>query len=169
MNTTSLRSHLSQLGARHRARKVLLAFTVFLVLSLPLIALGDAAPHSLNSPLNSHINSMMAESPVSAYTAGVMAYMLLVGFLVTVLLGGAFAVLNLGLLSKRREDQTGNRDPSDIGILKHPDEQTRSVLPAQEGEIEDLAVTAETRERAAEGVALLTEDRMFSEGENKAA
>jgi hypothetical protein len=143
----------------NRTLKILLALALFIILSVPLIALGDAMPHS--------VNSMMAESPVTPYTAGVMLYMLLVGFLVTFLLGGAFAVLNLGLMSKRAEDQgLGHRDPSDVAILQG--QHSHQVLPAEEGEIEDPNTRLETRREWAEGAVLVTEDHMFYE-EQKAA
>ncbi len=108
------------------------------------------------------VNSMMADSPVSSYTAGVMLYMLLVGFLVTFLLGGAFAVLNLGLMSKRAEDSgLGHWDPSDVGILN--DHSSNQILPAEEGEIEEPYARVEIRREWAEGAMLVTEDHMFHE------
>jgi hypothetical protein len=113
------------------------------------------------------VNSMMADSPVTSYTAGVMLYMLLVGFLVTFLLGGAFAVLNLGLMSKRAEDSgLGHRDPSDVALL--PEYRPHQVLPAEEGEVEDPKTRSETRREWAEGAVLVTEDHMFYE-EKRAA
>jgi hypothetical protein len=63
-------------------------------------------------------NSMMAASPFTDYTAGVVVYVLLVGLLVTVLLIGGMLVLNLGLMSKRDTDRVGTRNPSDVEILK---------------------------------------------------
>jgi hypothetical protein len=63
--------------------------------------------------------SMMAESPFTNYTAGVVAYVLATGFLVALLLIGGLLILNLGLLSKRKEDRVGGRTPSDVGILQH--------------------------------------------------
>lgn len=79
---------------------------------------------------------MMAASPFTDFTMGAIAYVLMIGILVAVLLGGGMMVLNLGLLSKRAEDHTGGRNPSDVGILKGsvwPPEPDRSpVLPAQE-------------------------------------
>jgi hypothetical protein len=137
-----------------KAVKVLIAFAVFLILSIPLIALGDPMPHSANS--------MMAESPVTSYTAGVMLYMLLVGFLVTFLLGGAFAVLSVGLMSRRNEpDKLGHWDPSDIAFLQQHN--IRQILPAEEGEFEDPDSQLEKRREWAQGAVLVTEEGMFQE------
>jgi len=60
-----------------------------------------------------------AGSPFTDYTAGVVVYVLLTAFLVTVLIGGGILVLNLGLLSKRRSDRIGGRNPSDVSVLKN--------------------------------------------------
>jgi uncharacterized membrane protein YciS (DUF1049 family) len=99
-----------------------------------LAAEGGGAPEAVVR------NSMMAESPFSNYTAAVVAYVLLVGFLVSVLLIGGFLVLNLGLMSKRAEDRVGGRTPSDVGILKHTiwpqEEDDTPTLPAEESEDE---------------------------------
>jgi hypothetical protein len=77
------------------------------------------------------------------YTAGAVGIVLLVGVLVTVLLGAGMLFVNLGLMSKRREDHIGRRDPSDVGILKHtvwPQEvDDRRYLPAEEDEEPALA------------------------------
>jgi hypothetical protein len=154
MDTTTFRPIVGR-----RAVKILFAFAIFLILSLPLIALGDPMPHSANS--------MMAESPVSSYTAGVMLYMLLVGFLVTFLLGGAFAVVNIGLMSKREEDSgLGHWDPSDVAFLR--EHSPHHILPAEEGEIDDPFTQLETRRGWSEGAVLVTEDQMFDE-EKRAA
>jgi hypothetical protein len=59
-----------------------------------------------------------AGSPFNDYTAGVIVYVLLTAFLITVLIGGGLLILNLGLLSKRRRDRIGGRNPSDVAILK---------------------------------------------------
>jgi hypothetical protein len=140
--------------------KMMIALAVIILLSLPLIALGDVVPHSTNS--------MMAESPVTSYTAGVMLYMLLVGFLVTFLLGGAFAVLNIGLMSKRDSDSSlGHQDPSDVSLLRS--HRPRAVLPAEEGEIEDPLIQVRTRQEWASGASLVTEDQMFFDGEKRVA
>ncbi|MCM2277748.1 MAG: hypothetical protein NDJ89_06700 [Oligoflexia bacterium] len=91
-----------------------------------------------------------APAPLSDYTAAVVGYVLLIGFLVSVLLIGGLLVLNLGMMSKRREDRVGRRTPSDIGILKGnvwPEEisEERS-LPAEEDE-QELARVRARRER----------------------
>ncbi len=94
-------------------------------------------------------NSMNAESPFSDYTVSVVVYVLLVGVLVTVLLLGGFLILNLGLLSKRQQDRTGSRNPSDVGVLKDtiwPEEPSLiRTLPAEELDDE----IAEREKRAA--------------------
>ncbi len=81
-------------------------------------------------------NSMMAGSPFTDYTGAVVIYVIAVGFLVAVLLIGGLLVLNLGLMSKRAEDRTGSRTPSDVGILKNtlwPEEtEPPAVLPAED-------------------------------------
>src|SRR5947209_4908615 len=81
-------------------------------------------------------NSMMAESPMNDYTIKVALYVLMVGFLVSFLLIGGMLILNIGLLSKRPDDQVGGRTPSDVGILKDtawPQVVTpRTQLPAEE-------------------------------------
>jgi hypothetical protein len=77
-----------------------------------------------------------AGSPFTTYMAGVAIYSLIIGALVTILLGAGLLIVNLGLLSKRPEDRTGGRNPSDLGILKSntwpeaPYEQ--NLLPAEE-------------------------------------
>jgi hypothetical protein len=102
--------------------------------------------------------TMMADSPMTDYTVRVMIYMLIIGILLSFLLGGAFAVINLGLLSKREEDRTGKRDPSDFGVLKRVAE--RELLPAEEGDMVDFAECLETRKKESSGVRLLKEDEM---------
>jgi hypothetical protein len=81
-------------------------------------------------------NSMMAGSPVTPYTASVMGYMIWIGVLVSVLLIGGFLFINIGLLSKRGENETRHREPSDVDLLTHrlwPNEnRVHPVLPAEE-------------------------------------
>jgi hypothetical protein len=109
---------------------------------LGLMGLGLAAGVHALWAADGTRNSMMAESPMSDYTVGVVAYVIVIGFLVSILLIGGLLVLNLGLLSKREEDHTGVRNPSDVGILKgstwpqEPD--TSPILPAEDHE-EDVA------------------------------
>lgn len=79
----------------------------------------------------------MADSPFTDFTAAAVGYVLLIGFLVSILLIGGILVLNLGLLSKRAEDHTGRRTPSDVGILKGtlwPEQYKQTILPAEEEE-----------------------------------
>lgn len=99
-------------------------------------SISASAADSVPSPIGG--NSMMAGSPFTDYTAGVVAYVLMTGFLVATLLIGGFLILNLGLLSKRKEDRIGGRTPSDVGILKStvwPEEPDESpTLPAEEDE-----------------------------------
>ncbi len=82
--------------------------------------------------------SLGAGSPFTNYTAAVVIYVLLAGVLITGLLIGAFLLINLGLLSKRQEDRVGQRDPSDLEILKTgvwPEEpEVPQLLPAEEDE-----------------------------------
>ena len=109
-------------------------------------------------------NSMMAGSPLNNYTISVMGYMILIGFLVTVLLGGAFVVLNVGLLSKREEDKTGMRDPSDVGVLKAqlwPEEDSRRpILPAEEDEDQQVVSLQQKHLDNRPDGELLSEDKM---------
>jgi hypothetical protein len=92
-------------------------------------------------------NSMMAGSPFTDYTGAVVIYVIAIGFLVAVLLIGGLLVVNLGLMSKRAEDRTGNRTPSDVGILKDtlwPQEgEPRAVLPAEDGGQCDDSIAAQ--------------------------
>jgi hypothetical protein len=85
-------------------------------------------------------HSVGAGSPFSTYTAGVAAFVFMAGALVAILLIGGFLVVNLGMLSKRPEDRTGKRDPSDVGILKHtawPEAPySQNQLPAEEEDYE---------------------------------
>jgi hypothetical protein len=105
----------------------------FAVLFLILLTSAALAESPLATP---------ADSPMTEYTAWAVGYSWLTGVLVTVLLGGAFVILNLGLLSKRTEDRVGGRDPSDVNMLRHvtwPQEPYEyPVLPAQENENETL-------------------------------
>ena len=82
-----------------------------------------------------------AGNPFNSYMGAVAGEVILIGFLVACLLIGGMLVLNLGFLSKRIEDRTGGRNPSDVGILKHtiwPEEQpSRAIFPAEEDEIEE--------------------------------
>lgn len=103
--------------------------------------------------------TMMADSPITDYTVHVMIYVLIIGALITFLLGGAFAVINLGMMSKREEDQTGRRDPSDVGILKHAAE--RDLLPAEEDDLVDFATSLETRRDTSANAKRLREEDMF--------
>ena len=100
-----------------------------------LAAAADAVP----SPIGH--NSMMASSPFSDYTAGVVAYVLLIGVLLAVMMIGGMLILNLGLMSKRDEDHIGKRNPSDVGILKNNlwplEKEHGPVLPAAESEESD--------------------------------
>ena len=115
------------------------------------------------------LQSMMASSPITDYTVHVIVYVLVIGVLVSILLLGAFAVINIGLLSKREEDTTGRRDPSDVGLFKHAAQKT--FLPAEEGEIIDHTVSLQTRRASASQSELLREDEMFqaSSHDNRAA
>ena len=107
-------------------RVFLRVFWPLLVSFLSVLAWGAPGP----------IVASSLRSPFTDYTASVLIYGLLVAFLVITLLAGGFLVLNLGLLSKRKEDRVGGRTPSDVGILKHsnwPEEPYDEVkLPAEE-------------------------------------
>jgi hypothetical protein len=114
--------------------------------------------------------SMSAESVFNDYTGGVVGYVLLAGALVVLLLGGGILMLNLGLLSKRKEDRRGVRAPSEPAILKStiwpevPEE--GRTLPAEDddepiyqspprpggGESEDFSVTSTGEPLSAQGV-----------------
>jgi hypothetical protein len=91
--------------------------------------------------------SMMAGSPFTDYTAGVVEYVLIIGFLVATLLIGGLLVVNLGLMSKREEDQIGGRTPSDVGLLKNTrfphEEEPEAILPAEDGGQCDDSIVAQ--------------------------
>ena len=112
-------------------------------------AAGGATSPNGTTPVNTN---MTAQSPFNDYTAAVVVQVLLVTVLVIALLGGAFLVINLGLLSKRSEDKIGGRDPSDVGVLKtgtwpqEPEE--RAVFPALESQHNDDVVAAHSPESA---------------------
>jgi hypothetical protein len=78
-------------------------------------------------------------------------------------------VINFGLLSKREQDRTGHRDPSDVALLNKtlwPEDRpvSRAILPAEE-ENEQVVQIAEARgSQVPEGVVLLTEDKMRPDG-----
>jgi hypothetical protein len=99
-------------------------------------------------------HSAGAGSPFTSYDAGLVAYAFIAAVLVFGLLGGAFLIINLGLLSKRPEDRTGKRTPSDLGILKHrvwpevPYE--RAALPAEEEDELQAAILRETHPKTDE-------------------
>ncbi len=106
------------------------------MLSVSRSALGRSIGFWAALPGSGVGESLGAGSPFTHYTAAVVVYVLLAGVLITGLLLGAFLLINLGLLSKRREDRVGRRDPSDVGILREgvwPEEaEDRAELPAEE-------------------------------------
>jgi hypothetical protein len=85
-------------------------------------------------------HSSGAGSPFNNYMVGVAGFMFGIGVLVTVLMGGADLIINIGLLSKRPEDHIGKRTPGDLGILRtntwpnQPYDQ--NALPAEEEDFE---------------------------------
>jgi hypothetical protein len=110
---------------------------------------AEAQEKGAPSPIGG--NSSGAGSPITDFTMGAMVYVLLAGALVVILLGGGMLVLNLGLLSKREEDKTGVRNPSDVGVLKNqvwpPEADHSPRLPAQ-AEAEDAAIDKKASELA---------------------
>jgi len=100
-----------------------------------------------------------SEPPFNSYTAGVVAYSLMVAVLFIGLLVGGFLILSLGMFSKRPEDRVGRRTPSDFEILKTvawPDEpEDRATLPAEESEQGEAS--GEKHRRDDRGVADLTD------------
>jgi hypothetical protein len=122
-----------------------------LAVALLVLLLGSLAGGADDLPRT----SKAAESPFSDNTAGVVAYVLIVGLLFALMLVGAFLVLNLGLLSRRREDRTGGRAPSDLGVLKNsswpeaPYEER--MLPAEEGVPVDEAAARQRDRTGYEG------------------
>ena len=99
---------------------------------------GSSSPGGANVPSPVGNNSMMASSPFTDFTMGAVAYVLIIGALVVILLGGGMLILNLGLMSKRDQDHVGGRTPSDVGILKTSiwprERENAPVLPAEEDE-----------------------------------
>jgi hypothetical protein len=114
------------------------ASSLWLALCLTATDLYAQVPDTAMPGPQAPTNSMMAGSPVTPYTAAVMGYMIWIGILISVLLIGGFLVVNIGLLSKREEDDIGHRDPSDVGLLASSmwpkEEQFRPVLPAEDEE-----------------------------------
>ncbi len=93
-------------------------------------------------------DAMMANSPFTAYTAGVVADVLIVGVLVLALLVGGFLVVNLSMMSRRKQDLAPrSREPSDVGILKEemwPRQRVNEpVLPAELPEDQITAIGPE--------------------------
>lgn len=80
---------------------------------------------------------------MSDYTTAAVVQVLLIGVLVATLLIGGILVVSLGMMSKRPEDRTGRRNPSDVGILQDvcwPEQPTEpQKLPAAEDETSDDA------------------------------
>ena len=114
------------------------AASSWLALSLAAVNLYAQVPDTAMPGPQDPINSMMAGSPVTPYTAAVMGYMIWIGVLVSVLLIGGFLFINIGLLSKRDEDDVGHRDPSDVGLLENSmwpkEKHFRPRLPAEDEE-----------------------------------
>lgn len=85
----------------------------------------------------------MAESLFSDYDAQVAFYVMLAGVLVAVLLIGGILVVNFSMMSKRPQDKTGRRDPSDVALLRSvawPQEPYEAwALPAEEENPENKA------------------------------
>lgn len=59
-----------------------------------------------------------AVNPFDQFTGRVLGTGILAFALFLILIAGGILILNLGLLSKRKEDRTGGRTPSDVAILK---------------------------------------------------
>lgn len=85
---------------------------------------------------------MAADSVFSDYTARSVIQVLIITALVSVLLIGGILAVNFGLMSKREEDRTGGRTPSDSAILKSsvwPEQrESRRIFPAVEGEENEI-------------------------------
>jgi hypothetical protein len=111
---------------------------------------------------------MAADSPMSNYTAKALGWGLGVGALVALLLAGAFLVVNVGLISKREEDRTGTRDPSDVAVrnLAFPGEHApRRVFPALDSERDEedaLLEAGDRKVRIRGGETPLPEDQLRS-------
>lgn len=101
------------------------------------------------------------------------ANVLLVGVLVATLLIVGFLIVNLGMLSKRREDRIGRRDPSDVPVLKSqvwPEEDDRSpTLPAVDDREIELYESQTGVTRASEGSVPAYEDSEEKLAESKSA
>jgi hypothetical protein len=80
---------------------------------------------------------------ITGYTWAVVIQVLMIGVLISCLLIGGVVIVSLALMSKREEDRTGERNPSDIGILQDvcwPQNPTRPAkLPAAEADPSDEA------------------------------
>ncbi len=80
-------------------------------------------------------------NPFNAYTSSVLSTGIVVAVLFVLLILGGLLFVNWAFLSKRRQDRTGGRNPSDVGILKEniwpeaPYEEKE--FPAMDGESEE--------------------------------
>ncbi len=80
-------------------------------------------------------------NPFNAYTSSVLSTGIVVAVLFVLLILGGLLFVNWAFLSKRRQDRTGGRNPSDVAILKEniwpeaPYEEKE--FPAMDGESEE--------------------------------
>src|ERR1700756_5333450 len=111
-----------------------------LTLLSPLLAFAADMTHPAPAAPGNGRDAMMANSPFTVYTAGAVGYVLITVVLILTLLIGAFLVVNLGMMSRREEDQKYKKgpEPSDLGILKgerfNEVKNVRPILPAEEEE-----------------------------------
>jgi hypothetical protein len=121
---------------------------------------------SLVTALGQGADAMMADSPFTVYTASAVIYILIVMVLVLTLFVGAFLVVNLGLMSKRQEDEIhtgGVPEPSEVGFLhseRFHHHVPRPALPAEEGAPIQRSDPNQYAEFEDEGRNLLQEDQM---------
>jgi hypothetical protein len=143
------------------------AASSWLALSLAAADLYAQVPDTAMPGPQEPTNSMMAGSPVTPYTAAVMGYMIWIGVLVSVLLIGGFLFINIGLLSKRDEDDIGHRDPSDVGLLENsmwPNEKHfRPRLPAEDEEDQYIIDHAQPQPHHVDPSILVREENMAHE------
>jgi hypothetical protein len=85
-----------------------------------------------------------AFSPARGDAARIFSIGLAVGILVSCLLIGGLLIVNFGLFSKRREDQVGERAPSDLGVTE---DKSHRVFPAMDtmSNEDDAILTARDR------------------------
>lgn len=100
----------------------------------------------VDSPLGSPVLAQATNPTGFSRNFGAMLVMISIDmFLVSVLLGGAFLVLNLGLLYRRKSDRIGKSAPSELVSMK-------PTLYPEEPEPQEEVTIEEMEQRSADGL-----------------